>query len=266
MGRPIDKESVIAHKKKAIKSLNESLEQFINRDDIKSLKKADLISYWLEEYSHYLISEEHYDYKRVMRYKRGDVIQLNFGFNIGSEHGGLHYAIVLDNNNLQSSPVVTVVPLSSGTEEDTYERDVFLGNELYERLNGKYSKLEEQIHKELRESRLLDLLLKNINLDHDNRNSEESENINQILKEIEERKAKVQEESIRLNKYKKEVDKLKSGSIALMEQITTVSKMRIYKPQNANDLLYDVTFSDGALDKITTRLKELFVFPVDKKQ
>ena len=50
------------------------------------------------------------------------------------------------------------------------------------------------------------------------------------------------------------------GSIALMEQITTVSKMRIYKPKNSNDLLFGIKFSDGAMDKINERLKELFVY------
>lgn len=262
MGRVIDKESVISHKKNAIKKLNQTLELFINRNDGKGLKKADLISYWLEEYSHYLVAEETYDYKRVLHYKRGDVVQLNFGFNIGSEHGGLHYAIVLDNNNLQSSPVVTVIPLSSGTEEETYNRDVYLGNELYERLNNKYNKLNEQILKELEESKQLDTIIEYARL---NPNERTPDDISEILKNLSERKTKLQDELDRLKKYKKEVDKLKNGSIALMEQITTVSKMRIYKPQNTNDLLYDVTFSDGALDKITAQLKELYIFPIDKK-
>lgn len=263
MGRVIDKESVIFHKKNAIKQLNQTLELFINRNDERSLKKANLISYWLEEYSHYLIAEETYNYKRVLHYKRGDVVQLNFGFNIGSEHGGLHYAIVLDNNNLQSSPVVTVIPLSSGTEENTYSRDVYLGNELYERLNSKYNKLNEQILKELEESKQLDTIIEYARL---NPNDQNPDGISKILNKLVERKAKLQDEFDRLKKYKNEVDKLKSGSIALMEQITTVSKMRIYKPQNANDLLYDVTFSDGALDKITARLKELYIFPIDKRE
>ncbi|MBQ2800996.1 MAG: type II toxin-antitoxin system PemK/MazF family toxin [Lachnospiraceae bacterium] len=65
------------------------------------------------------------------KYKRGDIVSLNFVFNVGSEHGGLHYAVVLDNDNKQSSPVITVIPLSSGSESCTYDRDVFLGNHFY---------------------------------------------------------------------------------------------------------------------------------------
>ena len=258
MGKILDQESVIQHKKKAIRKLNSTLEHFINSNDSKSLKKADLISYWLEQYSGYLVAEESYDYKRVMHYKRGDVVQLNFGFNIGSEHGGLHYAIVLDKNNLQSSPVVTVVPLSSGTEEETYSRDVYLGNELYEKLNNKYGKLYEQIQKELEDSKKLDRLIDYAKLNVFEK--QPPERINEVLIDLSEKKTKLQEEIDRLQKYKKTVDKLKNGSIALVEQITTVSKMRIYTPKNSNDLLYDISFSDGALDKITNRIKELFIF------
>lgn len=60
-----------------------------------------------------------------------------------------------------------------------------------------------------------------------------------------------------LNIYNKELQKFKKGSIALMEQITTVSKMKIYKPKNENNLLYGIKYSDGALDKINERLKGL---------
>lgn len=149
MGKQITDEELIKHKKSAIKKVNNVLEVFLNSHNPKHKKKADLISYWLESYSQYLLNEEKFDYTTIPRYKRGDIISVNFGFNVGSEHGGLHYAIVLDNDNRQSSPVITVIPLSSGKEVDTYERDVYLGNELYEKLNAKYNKLNAQINEDL---------------------------------------------------------------------------------------------------------------------
>ena len=36
--------------------------------------------------------------------------------------------------------------------------------------------------------------------------------------------------------------------------------MRIYEPKNSSDLLYDIKFSDGAMDKINVQLKKLFVY------
>ena len=32
------------------------------------------------------------------KYSRGDIVKVNLGFNIGSEQGGLHYAIVVEDN------------------------------------------------------------------------------------------------------------------------------------------------------------------------
>ena len=76
MSRFIDKEIVISHKKAAIKRLNLTLEKYINSNDSKKLKKADLISYWIETYSSYIEHEASFDYQKIMRYTRGDIIQV----------------------------------------------------------------------------------------------------------------------------------------------------------------------------------------------
>ena len=57
-----------------------------------------------------------------------------------------------------------------------------------------------------------------------------------------------------------EIKRMKTGSIALVDQITTVSKMRIYDPRNARGVLSGIRLSPEALDKINAKLKELFVF------
>jgi hypothetical protein len=260
MGRNITDEDIIKHKKNAIKQLNNAFETFINSPNSKHKKKADLIAYWIEDYSKYLLSEEKFDYTFIPRYKRGDIISVNFGFNVGSEHGGLHYAMVLDNDNRRSSPVITVIPLSSGKEEGTYERDVFLGNELHDKLNAKYNKLITQVENELSEvTKMMDVLEKSAN---SNLDAEENlqKDVTELLNNLSNRVLKLESERKTLKIYEKEISKLKEGSIALMEQITTVSKMRIYKPKNSSDLLYGIKFSDGAMDKINERLKELYIY------
>ena len=260
MGKNITDDDIIKHKKNAIKQLTNTFEVFINSPNPKHKKKADLVAYWIESYSKYLLTEEKFDYKLIPRYKRGDVISLNFGFNIGSEHGGLHYAIVLDNDNKQSSPVVTVIPLSSGNEEDTYDRDVFLGNELHDKLNAKYIKLITQVDEEISElTKTLELLKKTMKANSETETSL-AKDITAHLSNLENRVDKLKREKKTLQIYEKEILKLKSGSAALMEQITTVSKMRIYKPKNSSDLLYGVKFSADAMDKINEKLKELYVY------
>lgn len=255
----ITDEDIIKHKKKAIKELNNMFEVLINSPNPKHKKKADLISYWMETYCKYLLSEEKFDYKTLPSYKRGEVVSLNFGFNVGSEHGGLHYAIVLDNDNKQASPVITVVPLSSGNEKDTYNRDIFLGNELYDKLNSKFNKFNANVTSKFEETRIMLDYFKNTT-DNSNDNAYMKNEIEELISNLKSRINKLGSERKMLDIYSREIAKLKQGSIALMEQITTVSKMRIYKPKSSSDLLYDIKFSDGAMDKINDRLKELYIY------
>lgn len=87
-------------------------------------------------------------------------------------------------------------------------------------------------------------------------NNDNNEELKLLLKN---KATDIEQREKQLNRFTKEIERLKNGSVALMEQITTVSKMRIYKPKSSKDLLYDVKFSDGAMEKINERLIELFV-------
>ena len=62
------------------------------------------------------------------------------------------------------------------------------------------------------------------------------------------------------NTERRTIDRLKSGSIALVGQITTVSKIRIYKPKSKNDLMYGLKLSDEAMDKINSMLREQYIY------
>ena len=113
MKKEFTKEDVIQNKKAAIKSLNKLLEGYINDPSGSRLKKANLISYWIKDYVRMINFEEKFDPTKNIAYKRGNIVKVDFGFNIGAEYGGLHYGVVLDNENAHNSPVVTVIPLTS---------------------------------------------------------------------------------------------------------------------------------------------------------
>ena len=57
----------------------------------------------------------------------------------------------------------------------------------------------------------------------------------------------------------KEISKMKKGSIALVSQITTISKQRIYDPKTSSDILANLRVSDNTLDLIDSKIKELFI-------
>lgn len=58
MRKPKSTEEVIQHKKKAIRKLNQLLEDYISSGNQASLKKVDLLSYWIEEYASYIQYEK----------------------------------------------------------------------------------------------------------------------------------------------------------------------------------------------------------------
>lgn len=280
MPKEYTKEDVIQNKKDAIKTLNKMLERFINDPSEKHLKKANLISYWIKDYVRMISFEEKFDPTKNIAYKRGNIVKLNFGFNIGSEYGGLHYGIVLDNKNDHSSPVVTVIPLTSvKADKKIHKNSVELGNELYKSLKLKYdttSKALKDEQNEIREaiaafSTLVDLAGESLkNYEHKETleakekelaNAEKylsaTEKIEKLWKEKEKHNLEQQEY---LSKIGEEISCMKEGSIALVNQITTISKIRIFDPRNLKGVLSGISLSEESMEKINQKMKDLYIF------
>ena len=281
MSNEFTKENVIFNKKDAIKSLNKLLEYYINNPSGKYLKKANLISYWIKDYTRFINFEENFDPTRNIAYKRGNIVKLNFGFNIGSEYGGLHYGVVLDNHNAHNSPVVTVIPLTSIKENKVlHPNSVDLGNEIYRSLKIKYDTLSKALNDEDKEiSEMLDMikvfsLLTDKALDNTQNSDCSSEEIDKHLhdartylnaakklQELWESKRKHNEEELEyLNKIGEEISHMKEGSIALVNQITTISKIRIFDPRNLKGVLAGISLSEDGMKKINQKVKELYTF------
>lgn len=51
---------------------------------------------------------------------------------------------------------------------------------------------------------------------------------------------------------------MKSGSIALVSQITTISKVRIYNPVTKRSTLHGIRLSAESMDKLDEKIKELY--------
>ncbi len=281
MSKEFNKEDVIQNKKEAIKSLNKLLETYINSPSMKYLKKANLISYWLKDYVRLIGFEEKFDPSRNIAYKRGNVIKINFGFNIGSEYGGLHYGIVLDNKNSHNSPVLTIIPLTSVKDnKPVHANSIALGNELYRSLKLKYDTILKSLKDEQAEiittisafSSLIEISEKTLTdaMECDRNSAEYANKLNIVSNGIKEasqlqdiwmqKKKHNIEEQENLNKIGIEIAQMKEGSIALVNQITTVSKIRIYDPRNLRGVLAGISISEEGMDKINKKVKELYIF------
>ena len=247
MSKEKTKEELISHKSSAIEKLNAYLESLILSDNPKLRSKADKIDYWLEDWTTFLDFESHFSPMSLRRYKRGEIIKVHLGFNVGSEEGGLHYAVVIDKNNAKSSPVVTIVPLTSVKAHTDLSKlksgSVFLGNELFTNLNSKISATHKRLDKELS---LMKFIVNNKNI-----SSTEYASLPCRIK-------KAEDELNLLERMRKEVIRMKIGSIALVNQITTISKIRIYDPKTDHDILSNIKLSNEKLDLIDNEIRQRF--------
>ncbi len=83
------------------------------------------------------------------------------------------------------------------------------------------------------------------------------ENYEDIKDELEQIPALSQELEF-LKKFENEISKMKKGSIALLNQITTISKQRIYYPKTSKDLLSGLHLSNSSLDLLDKKMMQLF--------
>ena len=105
-----EKSIAIAHKNSAIKRLDTSFNKHI---ELQEFKKSDLLAYWIEDFSNYHDEEKTFNPDSLKVFKRGDIIKVNLGFNIGNELGGLHYCVVINKNDSPYFGTLNVIPLSS---------------------------------------------------------------------------------------------------------------------------------------------------------
>lgn len=249
MARSTNDEILNKHKNAANLKLNSYLDSLINSNDPKLMAKADKLCYWIEDWIKFLDFEPNFSPKSLRRYKRGEIIKVHLGFNIGSEEGGLHYAVVLDKNNAKTSPVVTIVPLTSvkpKTDINNLRKgSIYLGNELFTQLNAKVSYTNRHLNETLTK---LEERLKLF--DNTTSIEEHNELTNALLS--------VRTEIDLLDRMRTEILKMKSGSIALTNQITTISKIRIYDPKTDHDILSGIKFSNEKLDLIDSEIANNF--------
>lgn len=269
MRKTMSKEIVIQNKKKSIRELNDLLEKYINSDDEKLLKKADLLSYWLQQYAQYVGFEEQFTPTKLMRYTRGNVLRVNFGFNVGKEFGGLHYAVVLDNDNKRNADVITVVPLSSTNGREVHENNVDLGAELYGKVSSRHDQMFNHIQEELDDTAkalvimnsMIDSIRKEYPEDYDSTEViDKYRNVFEFTNELNQKNITLKKELGILCRHGDEISRLKSGTMAVTNQITTISKQRIYIPKRSTDFLYNISLSTRSMDKIEEKLKDLFFY------
>lgn len=74
------KEQAINNKNFSLQKLNQCFQKHIN---LEEYKKSDILAYWINDFANYHDNEKTFDSTKLKRYKRGDIIKANLGFNVG---------------------------------------------------------------------------------------------------------------------------------------------------------------------------------------
>lgn len=76
---------------------------------------------WTLQKSKYLLNDEHAYLGSKKVYRRGAIVNVDFGVNVGTELSGNHFAIILNKNDGPSNDKLTVIPLTSHYHPHTVE-------------------------------------------------------------------------------------------------------------------------------------------------
>lgn len=221
------KNNAIIHKDNSLNRLDLS---FLKHIELGEYKKSELLAYWIYDYAVYHDEERAFNIAKSGMYSRGDIIKVNLGFNIGNELGGLHYCIVLNKYDNTRNGALNVVPLTSRKYDKKYaSSSVNLGKELYNIFQDKIEKEKQKLQQ------ILDEL-------------EKIEDVPVNIQNI------IEKEQNYIQKMENEISKMKKDSIALINQITTISKQRIFK----DTVRRNVKISGESLDLIDKQIIKFF--------
>lgn len=201
-------------------------------------KQGKILTYWLNDWNElFLKKEKQFNPKELLKYKRGNIVKAHLGYNIGSEQGGLHYGIVMDINNSKTSNILTIIPLRSLEENESEESidkrfEVFLGKAL---LTDKIKYTEGKIR-----------------------------DINRKLEGMKKGTSEYNKTIRQKNNNIRELKNLNKGSVAIVSQIRTISKMRIYEPLQSYHSLSKFVLDDDNMKEIEKLISKLYIKSVDQ--
>lgn len=201
---------------------------------------ANKVLYWLNDWSGYILpNEKVFKYNELIKYEQYCIVEINLGFNVGSEAGGLHYGVIIDKDNSKSSRNVMIIPFKSlgvsESEEDIDQKtEVYLGNNVF----------EKEIIKQKQILSKIEFKLKKYNVKNNNIIMEKDENYKKLLK--------------KKTYIEAEIAKFSQGTIAQVGQMHLISKMRIYYPTSTSEKLYGLKLSDENIIRIKNKFDELY--------
>lgn len=230
----------------------------------KNNNKFRFLPNWLEKESNLFLSETQNTSKSYNVLKRGSLIFVDFGINIGSELSNRHWAVVLNKNDSPKSRNLTVLPISSKEKKFSVMIDEVIQQKskrfllpILDKIGFDYFSI---IHYALTEITPFDLgsaeeIYQEFLIQYgDVYNSESAKEIYDNGAGME----KVENTNRKLKDLVNHYQRFNKISYAKCDQIKTISKDRIIYI-NELDPCGKIKVSDETLDRIDEKLKELYL-------
>ena len=230
----------------------------------KNNNKFRFLPNWLEKESNLFLSETQNTSKSYNVLKRGSLIFVDFGINIGSELSNRHWAVVLNKNDSPKSRNLTVLPISSKEKKFSVMIDEVIQQKskrfllpILDKIGFDYFSI---IHYALTEITPFDLgsaeeIYQEFLIQYgDAYNSESAKEIYDNGAGME----KVEKTNRKLKDLVNHYQRFNKISYAKCDQIKTISKDRIIYI-NELDPCGKIKVSDETLDRIDEKLKELYL-------
>ncbi len=193
MSRRMETEELKRHVAEAIHELDNLLSSWMGSSNDVDKKRAQLLSYWVKTYTSMIRRENDFNPASIPRLARRQIVNVDFGFRVGSELGGLHYAVVLDKENGLKGDTVTVVPLGSLKAHHKTSRNKIILED------GIFSALEEKTNNQTREAREL---INSIATDESLIQMDEAARTVEVMKRVATAKNKLDSAQASINKMK----------------------------------------------------------------
>ena len=195
------------------------------------------------------------------QYKKGTIVMIDFGVNIGNELSNHHFGIVLTKGDNKRNGILTVLPLSSKFSKHYLK----LEDELFKTITADLRKKVLEINNESTElesivadtQALVNGEEKTITIKHKNGQEEVTNEITSIIHYIDER---LEESKNKLTRFQKVLDKYSkydNDTYVCVKNIQTISKCRII---TINDLDPSgcIRLSKSTMDRIDRELINIY--------
>ena len=146
----------------------------------------------------------------------------------------MHYAIVISDSKPSNSMLIVAPMTSLKPHHQLNSCEIFIDNQLFLQLKGKQDALVQTLKHQ--RATFID--------------KETNSTVDDIVSKLDQ-----------LQKIKRQIQKLKNGSIINISQIRAISKMRVIDPKSSIDVFYNVSVSSDVLNKIDNKIKQFFTNP-----